>query len=182
MAARFVEGPVSDFVKTCVNVPRFLGYCRACQNYGHGWSCPPFSFSTECMWNQYSDILLCEEKVYVNSVYQNKTYTQEEANEISRSILALTKKRMVNDLLALEREYPDSMALFPGNCDLCPICARELGEQCYHPSIMRYSIESLGGDVTLAVRIYFDDRLLWVTDGHLPEYFILLGGILKHKK
>ena len=46
---------------------------------------------------------------------------------------------------------------------------------------MRYSIEALGGNVTKAVQLYYDDTILWTENGHLPEYFILLGGLLKSK-
>ena len=72
MAARFVEGPVSDFVKNCVDVPRFLACCRECPNYDRRWSCPPYDFSVEALWKQFSDILLYEEKVNVDHVLTGK--------------------------------------------------------------------------------------------------------------
>lgn len=179
MAARFVEGPVSDFVRTCVDIPRFLACCRECPNYYRRWSCPPYSFSVEAFWKQYTDILLYEEKVYVDPVMRERIYMQEEINEISRELLAPVKKHMTEDLLALETKYSGSRALFAGTCDFCSICAKELNVQCYHPEKMRYSIEALGGDVVQAVQIYFDDTILWAKDGRLPEYYILLGGLLK---
>ena len=180
MAARFVEGPVSDFVKNCVDVPRFLACCRECPNFDGRWSCPPYNFSVETLWKRYTSILLYEEKVYVDPVLREKVYSQDEINEISCELLAPVKRQMTGELLAMEGEYPGSRALFSGTCDFCTICAKELNEQCFHPEKMRYSIEALGGNVAQAVQIYFDDTILWAKDGRLPEYYILLGGLLKN--
>jgi predicted metal-binding protein len=179
MAARFVEGPVSDFFKTFVDVPRFLACCKECPSYGKRWSCPPYDFSVEATWGRYSSILLYEEKIPVSAEFRLNVYEQEELNDICRTFLAPVKRQMTDDLLALERQFPESMALFPGRCELCDLCGKESGRVCRYPERMRYSIESLGGNVEQVVRILFDDRLLWAKDGHLPEYLILLGGLLK---
>ena len=179
MDVRFAEGPVSDFVKNCVDVPRFLACCRECPNFDRRWSCPPYDFPVEAFWKQYTDILLYEKKVYLDSELRKKINSQEEINEISRELLTPAKKLMTEELLVLEAKYPGSRALFAGTCDFCTICATELNEQCYHPEKMRYSIEALGGNVAHAVQIYFDDTILWAKDGILPEYYILLGGLLK---
>lgn len=179
MDVRFAEGPVSDFVKNCVDVPRFLACCRECPNFDKRWSCPPYDFYVEALWKKYTDILLYEKKVYVDPVLRERPYSQEAINELSRELLAPAKKQMTEDLLALEIKYPGSRALFAGTCDFCTICAKALNEQCYHPEKMRYSIEALGGNVAHAVQIYFDDTILWAKGGRLPEYYILLGGLLK---
>lgn len=180
MAARFAEGSVSDFLKTCVDIPRFLECCKDCPSYGKRWSCPPYDFSVRTLWGQYSSILLYEEKIPIPAEYREKTYEQDALNELCRALLAPVKRKMTDDLLALERHYPNSLALFPGTCELCERCSKENGEPCIHPVMMRYSIESLGGNVAQAVQIYFDDTILWAKDGHLPEYFILLGGLLRY--
>lgn len=179
MAARYVEGPVSDFVKSCVDIPRFLGSCRECPNYNKRWSCPPYSFSVEAVWKQYKDILLYERKIPISKELQKNEYSQEEINETCRALLAPAKRQMTDDLLTLEAQNPGSRALFAGTCEFCDDCNKESGEPCRHPDLMRYSIEALGGNVALAAQIYFDDDILWAKDGHLPEYYILLGGLLK---
>ncbi len=179
MAARFVEGPVSDFVKNCVDVPSFLASCGECPIFDRRWSCPPFGFSVEALWKQYTDIFLYEEKIYVNPNLRERVYSQAEINELSRELLAPAKRQMTEDLLALEGKYIGSRALFAGTCEFCTKCAKELNGQCYHPEKMRFSIEALGGNVALAVQIYFDDTILWAKNGRLPEYYILLGGLLK---
>ena len=44
---------------------------------------------------------------------------------------------------------------------------------------MRYSIESLGGNVGLTVSKLMGIELEWVTEGKVPSYFVLVGGLLK---
>lgn len=181
MAVRLVEGPVSDFVKTCVDVSRFLVCCKECPNYNRRWSCPPYDFSVESVWNQYTAILLYEEKIFVKPELRERSFSQEVINELSRALIAPAKRQMTDTLLTMEKEYPGSMALFAGTCDFCESCDKEQGIPCRHPELMRYSIEALGGNVTKAVQLYYDDTILWTENGHLPEYFILLGGLLKSK-
>ena len=96
-------------------------------------------------------------------------------------MLAPAKRQMTDTLLTMEKDYPGSRALFAGTCEICEQCDKEKGISCRHPDLMRYSIEALGGNVAKAVQIYFDDTILWAENGHLPEYFILLGGLMKSK-
>ena len=49
------------------------------------------------------------------------------------------------------------------------------------PQELRYSIESIGGDVSKLTERYFGKSLLWIENGVLPEYFLLAGGFLKKK-
>lgn len=44
---------VSEYVKTCVDVERFLALCRECPNYGKIWACPPLSEDPMEIWNAY---------------------------------------------------------------------------------------------------------------------------------
>ena len=47
---------------------------------------------------------------------------------------------------------------------------------------MRYSIESLGGDVDKTVEDIFGFKIQYAKDGKLPEYLIFVGGLLYDKK
>lgn len=58
-------------------------------------------------------------------------------------------------------------------------CSRPLGEPCRRPGDMRYSIESIGGNVGLTVSKLMGIELEWVQEGKLPSYFVLVGGLLK---
>ena len=156
--------PVAEFCEACLDVPAFLACCRACGNYGARWSCPPFEFEPEALWTRYTTLLLCEEKV--------------ERPKPPR--VAEAKRRMTDELFALEAQHPGSLALSPGMCDICgDDCTRSSGQPCRHPDKMRYSIEALGGNLEKAAVLYFGDPLRWATpDGKLPEYYLLLGGLL----
>lgn len=39
--------------------------------------------------------------------------------------------------------------------------------------------ESLGGDVEKTLELYFNERLLWGREGHMPEYMLLVGGLMQ---
>ena len=43
---------------------------------------------------------------------------------------------------------------------------------------MRYSIESLGGNVGLTISKLLKLELEWIEEGKLPNYFILVSGLL----
>lgn len=43
---------------------------------------------------------------------------------------------------------------------------------------MRYSIESIGGNVGLTVSKLLGIQLEWLKEGQVPEYFVLVGGLL----
>ena len=58
-------------------------------------------------------------------------------------------------------------------------CARGSGEPCVRPELMRYSVESIGGDVLRSLRDFFGEEVEWAENGRLPGKYILLGALLK---
>ena len=91
------------------------------------------------------------------------------------------KKDMSRELYEMEKEYPGSISLSAGSCDLCKEegCSRVKGEPCRYPDQMRYSIESIGGNVGKTVSKLMGYELEWVEEGKVPSYFVLVGGLLK---
>ena len=81
-------------------------------------------------------------------------------------------------LLKLEQEIPGSLALQSGRCLLCERCAREEGKVCRHPQRLRYSIESLGGNVTATLQELLGVELQWYTADSSPAYLVQVGGLL----
>ena len=61
-------------------------------------------------------------------------------------------------------------------------CTRVNEEPCRHPEKMRYSIEALGGDVSKTAADLLDLELKWGKNGELPEYFVLVGGMIYSDK
>ena len=164
------EIPLSEFSGGYVDVPRFEACCRECPNYGKKWACPPYGFDSMEIWEKYSSIILDAKKALLSDDERDGDY---------RVIRAPVKKELSSELLALEASVPGSLALFAGGCDVCAECARGSGEPCVRPELMRYSVESIGGDVLRSLRDFFGEEVEWAENGRLPGKYILLGALLK---
>ncbi len=172
--------PVEEYLESCLDVPRFLGYCRQCENYGKIWSCPDFDFDPEAYFRQYDTITILGHKIILDEELTSKTVTKEEQKQLLDDLLEGPKKRLDRELLEMESRHPGSRALSGGSCLYCNpgSCARLTGDPCRFPEKMRYSIEALGGNVGLTVTKYLHQELEWMEDRHLPHHFILVGGLL----
>ena len=162
---------VSGYLNRYVNVEEFLQYCKKCNNYEKLWSCPSYDFNPEDYWKEYDELLVVARKiVFGEGVDQDRIY----------EIMLEVKEDMSRELYELEKEYPGSISLSAGSCSLCKDgCTRAVGEPCRYPEMMRYSIESLGGDVGRTVSKLMGYELEWIEEGKLPSYFVLVGGLLK---
>lgn len=162
---------VSDYLDRYVNVEEFLQYCKKCNNYEKLWSCPSYDFNPEDYWKEYDELLVVARKIiFGEGVDQDRSY----------EIMLEVKEDMSRELYELEKEYPGSISLSAGSCSLCKDgCTRAVGEPCRYPEMMRYSIESLGGDVGRTVSKLMGYELEWIEEGKLPSYFVLVGGLLK---
>ncbi len=174
----------SDFMQECVDFPRFDLCCKACPNYSRNWSCPPLPIAPMDLWASYDRILLQCRCVDVPKNLREQTFSLQEIGEVTMQLLRDEKRAMLLELLELETQFPGSMALAAGSCDLCPegSCTRIQNLPCRHPDRMRYSLETLGGDMSKALSLYFDRKLLWAENGKLPEYYVLLGALLIPKQ
>lgn len=172
---------VPDFMRDCIDIPKFYQCCAKCGNFGKTWSCPPFSFDVGAFWKEFRILRLFARKISPAQDLLERSFSAEELATQYRSLLWPVKADMLQELLALERMTPGSKVLAMGGCDLCGEggCARLDGEPCRQPERMRPSIESLGGDVGRCLELYFGERLLWAGEGRLPAHFLLLGGLLE---
>ncbi len=172
--------PVEEYMKECIDVPRFLSYCRQCSNYGKTWSCPEFSFDPLDYWKQYKSLRIIGMKIIVPDDLRAKTFDREGKAEIIEALLAEYKQKFDDYLYEEEKKTEGGMALGGGSCLRCGTqpCSRREGKPCRQPDKMRYSIEALGGDVGKTVGKYLGQELKWIEDGKLPEHFILVGGVL----
>ena len=162
---------VSDYLDRYVNVEEFLQYCKKCNNYEKLWSCPSYDFNPEDYWKEYDELLVVARKIiFGEGVDQDRSY----------EIMLEVKEDMSRELYELEKQYPGSISLSAGSCSLCKDgCTRAVREPCRYPEMMRYSIESLGGDVGRTVSKLMGYELEWIEEGKLPSYFVLVGGLLK---
>lgn len=104
-------------------------------------------------------------------------YNSPEVNKEIRAVFAAEKKKPMEHALALEKEYPGSLGLSAGSCTLCAGCSEKSGVPCRRPELMRYSIESLGGDVCSTTESLPSTPVKWRKEGKTPEYFILACGL-----
>ncbi len=165
------EIPVADYLEGYVAVEEFLEYCKACPNYSNVWACPPYDFDVIGLWNRYSRLT-----VYARKIYFAPETTEAESLQMMEDV----KAEMSRELFALEEANPGTLSLSAGSCTLCGKgnCTRPSGQPCRHPEKLRYSIESLGGNVGLTCRKLMGIRLEWMEEGKVPPYFVLCAGLL----
>lgn len=164
------EVPVKTFLRDCVDVERFLGDCQACENYAKRWSCPPFSFPPPRLWRQFERLHLSVRILHPSP---------EETRSGLLAGMWEEKEKLLSELLEMERRRTGALALSAGSCALCgDNCARPHGAPCRNPERMRRSIESLGGDLTKAMELYFHRSIAWAKNGEIPSYLTLIGGLL----
>ncbi|MBQ9060617.1 MAG: DUF2284 domain-containing protein [Firmicutes bacterium] len=187
------EVPIREYVDSCVDVEYFLSLCRQCENYGKVWTCPPYDFDPLEYWARYDTLQIVGRKILIPKDLRERNLTAEEQEDICAAILWEEKNKLQKELLKLEGEHPGSMLLSAGNCRVCApehyegtgrqdrwgYCARAEGSPCRHPEKIRYSIESIGGNVVRTMEEYLGQPMQWIRDGHLPEYFFLVAGLLK---
>lgn len=164
--------PVKDYLRDYVNIEEFLGCCRRCPNFDRLWSCPGYDFDPEEYWKVYSNLRLLGYKINFDGT---------ETEKKSLEIMAEVKGRMADELFEMEKTFPGSISLSAGSCSACgkDNCTRPSGKPCRHPEKMRYSIESLGGNVGKTVHDLLGIELEWIEEGKVPSYFVLVGGLLE---
>lgn len=172
---------MEDFYEKYVDIEKFQELCKDCENYGKNWSCPPFDFNPNDIWQSYNKIKIVAFKYNFSEEVLKEKFSPEEL-EIFIKRLERTKVKLMNIIYNLEMENPDSLGLFLGTCNLCMGCTKQFGMSCKMPFKMRYSIESLGGNVDQLIEDIFGYKILYAKNGKLPDYFIFVGGLLYDKK
>lgn len=162
---------VKEYIEEYVNVEKFLECCKACPNYDKIWSCPSYEFDPMDIWKKY-------EKLYLYAV--KFTLDDLDSEEAAKARMLKMKDEMSQHLFEKEKEIPGSISLSAGSCSICGAgnCTKLEKKPCKHPETMRYSVESLGGDVGRTLSKLMNIDLLWVEEGKLPEYYVLVGGLL----
>lgn len=168
---------VDYYFNNYVNIAKFLKLCEECPVYNNNWSCPSFDFNPEDIWKSYKFIKIIAFKFDFSKEILNKKHTEEEIDDILNEFRQ-EKEGLTNIIYDLEKKHENSLALFFGNCEICDVCTRVKNQPCVHPEKMRYSIESLGGNVDDTIEDIFKYKILWPKDGKLPEYLFLVGGLL----
>lgn len=144
--------------------------CKACSGYSQTWACPPFDFEPEDFLRQFSAFHLI-----VDRIDNSNAKDVDEAQEW----LFTEKDRYDSEMLELEKNTPGSYGMAAQECVQCKKCARLSGHPCVHPDKMRYSLESIGAFPVKLVRDKFGFDILWSDGESIPEYYLLVAGLLK---
>ena len=171
---------VDKILKNYVNVEHFIEFCKNCGEYNKNWSCPEHDFDPKTIWSKYNKFHIVAIKIVFDDVLADKEFTPEEISKILKDSIELERTQLEKRMRDLEHALPESMALSAGSCNLCGKndCKKISGKPCCHPKQMRYSIESLGGNVSEITKDFWGIDIKWIEDGKLPEYFTLVCGLL----
>lgn len=164
------ETDIESYINDYVDIDGFLECCKSCPNYGKIWSCPPYDFDPMDIWRAYDRILI---------VGYRLTFGEDRTEDGMTKVLWEIKQKLAEELYAEEEKFPGSQSLSAGNCQICEGCAKPEGKPCRFPDKMRYSIESIGGNVGKTISRLCGIEIEWIEDGKLPEHFVLVGGLLK---
>lgn len=164
------------------DIEKFEGFCKQCKNYGKLWSCPPYNFSIEEYVDRYKYVYIVGVKIVFDEDTLSSINTKEKISSYTNETLHFMKNKIMNEMLKLEKLYPNSTSLSAGGCNLCENCSKLKNVQCVHPDLMRYSLESLGFDVGGVSSKLLNFELKWATETRLPDYFSLIAGIMTNEE
>lgn len=157
--------------------PDYAKMCKECPNYNMVWSCPPYDFCQEELFNNFDQIIVVCKKI----IFQPKAFvrynTKELALEFLQSLQYEKKQELDKKILEMERNYSNSKAFLCGRCCNCDQCARAFGLSCRNKIYQRPSMEALGFDIGRITKHIFGFPLLWFNN-KLPAYLTFIAALL----
>ena len=170
---------VPEWLEKYCQPEKFVPLCRECPQYGKNWSCPPGMTTAAALAGGYRYVQVIGLKVkYDEQVLREAEHSPQRTEELRQETYEAAKKKMLQALLALEREFPGSTTIMAGGCTLCRTCARAKGEPCRYPEKMRYSYSGLGFDLgRISGSKLLGMPLLWQKRG-LPAYTVAIASFL----
>jgi len=171
-------------------------YCESCNKFSKVWSCPPLPFKDLDYVSKYKYCYIISGKIHIDKVpkdelkkivdYSLKRYSDisNGNDEFSNTFSGLYYSfREFNDkkIFSLEKYFNDSISLSSGRCLLCDTCTRSIGKPCISEEQLRYSLESLGFDVSEIIKNIVGDKIQWSSDTK-PEYVTCVSALLSNDK
>lgn len=170
--------PVPQWLAEYCRPDEFTKLCELCPQYGKNWACPPHMPSAERLSEKYRYVQVIGLKVlYDESVRKEAERSPQKTEELREQTYGEAKKKMLQALLLLEQQFPESLTIMAGGCTLCSRCARADGKLCRHPEKMRFSYSGLGFDLGRIAEELLEMPLLWQNTG-LPEYNVAIASFL----
>lgn len=174
---------VAEYINEYRDVEKFLSFCKNCKRFGNCWSCPPFDYDTDEILQAYDYAYIIGTKILLSKELISDPSNPKDGWEIVSQILREVRLKLDEKLLALESQNPNTQVFFAGTCHFCDVdtCTRIEGKPCRHPEKIRSSLESFGFDIGKTTSDLLGIELQWSKDGSLPEYLVLVSGVLsKH--
>jgi predicted metal-binding protein len=164
------------------NREKTLGYCKACPNFSQYWSCPPYAFDEAIFLKQFKYMHIIGRQFEVSREDLRNVRDPQAVKDYCTDKLQAIKVMTWKTLLDIENEVGGVIGLIPGNCPICETqnmaCARKTGEPCRYPSMMRFSLESLGFNVTELLKYEVGMTIQWGDTYRLPEVLTSVSAIL----
>jgi predicted metal-binding protein len=123
-------------------------YCKSCGYYNQNHSCPDHSSDILSKYNQDD---------YISVYLLTMSYSDDSDLSLEYRI---TRHKLDLSIKAFELST-ESNALIPGRCLLCDPCKKSLSRLCPYPGRMRYSLETLGFNLSDLAKNEFDFELKW---------------------
>lgn len=149
--------------------------CKSgCSNYGRSGGCPPRSplFPSLIESNKQLVLVLCK----FESIHKPANVVKSRNSAIHWKFQDGITARLLNKLGHVLVKDVQGKFLATGYCMGCPgkKCAFKLGiEQCRHPNIRTYSMESTGINVVETVENVFNMRMYWYKKGDTDVPYML---------
>ncbi|MDO4287721.1 MAG: DUF2284 domain-containing protein, partial [Eubacterium sp.] len=143
---KFSVGPVEmdKMLEEYHQLRKTRRYCAACPNYKKYWSCPEYGFDEALFLKNFKYMYLIAREYEIPREDKQKIFGIQPVAEYCKQAMQALKVESWQDLLMLEKQFPGTMALIPGNCHVCDLagegCARPKGQKCRHPELMRFSL------------------------------------------
>lgn len=155
---------------------KFSLLCKnGCPNYEKKWSCPPYSPKFNDFSKEFDLISICALTMELNGLsYIRNDYLKVKA---ANAILKSKADKVFRSFATERRRYVST-----GSCRLCKPCKCKKAEPCARPSMMAYSFEALGINVSKITESLFDFKLLWYEKGKCPQYTAVVVGLLTNEK
>ncbi len=164
------------FIRRYRDAEKYKAYCRACPNYNTRWSCPPLTFDAEEELAKYRHVAVVALKMTYDEDTIKQADTAEKIKSVTWDTLMKEKAKMEERLGGVEAEITGSRGLSSGGCHRCTVCTRTEGKPCRFPDKMRYSLDSLGFDLSAITQDLLGIKLCWCTDT-LPPYYTLIHAL-----
>lgn len=178
VTTRQVTIGADEFIRRYRDVERIRQFCLQCPGYGKAWNCPPFDFDPRILSDGFKTVNFIGTIIEFDEETRAACTTPEMAASVGRQAMNEVWMELLPQMHQMERENPGSRC-FTFRCVLCPEgCTRPEGKPCRHPEQMRYSLESVGFDITTAASDLLGISLDWSTDGSLSKTITMLTALM----